>query len=209
MVLKKPTITLLIFFALFQSCNETTKKNQKSTENKNLGTEHFLENDGIQIQLPSDYKRYSSAKYEALLKDFIKGKALELEQKRLRHLRKIDGHHYIYFDNQTKSTVLINTIQHEPMEKEDAKSILSDIVRDQAEASGITKQDFTKVSANYIEGTTAKIFKSLFKVIDKENNKVDHFQHKYYISSKDRYIIIDINTPIELDFDPYLETIRL
>lgn len=210
MVLKNPiALLLLLFFTLFQSCNDTVKQNSSATEIENLGTEHFLENDGIKIQLPKDYKRYSSAKYEGLLKDLVKGKALELEQKRLRHLRKIDGHHYIYFDDKTKSTVLVNTIQNERMLREDAKSILSDIVRDQTEVSSITKQEFTKISANYSEGTKANIFKSVFKVSDKKNKKTNYFQHKYYISSKDRYIIIDINTPLELDFDPYLETIKL
>jgi hypothetical protein len=210
MTFKKQITALLLTLLVCLSCNDSKTSNaQEATTTTTLGTKHFLENDGIRIELPEDYKRYSSAKYEALLKDLLKGKALELEQQRLKHLRKIEGNNYIYFNENTKSTILINTVEPKPMLKEDATAILSDIVRDQAEISSITKQEFSKISANYSPGITANIFKSIFKVTEKKTKNAVQFQHKYYISTKDRYVIIDINTPSELDFDPYLETIRL
>ena len=209
MVLRKSIVVFFVLLSgIFYSCEEKTKKTQENINKTNvLDTKHFLENDGVQLVLPENFERYSSAKYEALLKDLIKGKELELEQKRLSHLRKIDGSHYIYFNDKTKSTITINTLPHKPLSKEDAKNILSDIVRDQNEIKRITNKEFTKISANYSEITSAQIFKSYFKITDKKK-KTNRFQHIYYISSKDKYLVIDVNSSTEIDFDTYLEKLK-
>ncbi len=204
------TIILVLLFCFANACKDgkidigDTPKEEVSIADANV---NFLEEDGIQLTLPEAFKRYSSAKYEALLKKFVKGKALELEQQRLRHLRKIDGNHYIFFDESTNSTITVNTIAHEPILKEDAKTILADIIRDQNEISKITKTEFEKISANYSESAAAQIFKTHFKVTDKKK-KTTRYQRKYYISTKDKYMIMDINTASEIDFDQYLQKIK-
>lgn len=203
-------ILFTLIIGLCISCNEnkTTKATSNTVDKETSHTEnHFLENDGIQIELPKNFARYSSAKYEALLSNFIKGPDLELEQKHLSHLRKIDGNLYIYFDDKSNSTITLNTFPYQPITKDDAKAILADIVRDQTETSKNTKKEFTKLSSNYSDGKSAQVLKSVFSIKKKKEKKPEQYQHKYYISSKDKYIIIEIRTPLELDFDPYLEKI--
>ena len=210
----KRMILMLCMVVHFVSCND--KKSSNSTSGTTLKTEtlgeaHFLENDGIQLQLPNNFERYSSAKYEALMETFLKGPILKLEQQRLRHLRKIDGNHYIFFHDSTKSTITVNTLQYQPITKEDAKTILADIIRDQNEIGRITKKEYTRISTSYSDGVSAQVLKSVFKVSDKTKKKKkteDRFQHKYYISSQDNYVIIDVNTSMDIDFDKYLEKIK-
>ena len=214
MVLKKPIATiLLVLISLFLSCNDNTK-NEVSTEKDNTklsvsSNSQFLEDDGIQLMLPENFKRYSAAEYEVILKTLAKGKILDLEEKRLRHLRNIDGNHYIYYDKESKSTILVNTIPYSPILRQNATSILADITRDLSEICKITKQDFSKITGKYNETTSAQIFKSIHKVSDKRKKKPTRYQHKYYIAfPKDKNLIIDINTTLELDFDKYLAKIK-
>lgn len=211
MTLRKKITALLFIAALgIYSCNDNKKSTTALTDNNTIeGNEQFLENDGIQLLLPKGFERISSAKYESILRDVKKGKALDIEQKRLSHLRKIDGNNYIFFDEKSKSSILVNTLPQEPILKEDAKTILADIVRDQAEISKVTKQKFSKISASYNESGFTQVFKSVFKVTDKQNKIPEYFEHKYYISTKDNYMIIDMTTPLEIDFDKYLTKIKM
>jgi len=213
MTLKRMLLALCITVC-FVSCKDkssATNTNETAVTTETIGQSHFLENDGIQLQLPDNFKRYSSAKYEALMETFLKGPMLTLEQQRLRHLRKIDGNHYIFFDDSTKSTITVNTLPTQPITKDDAKTILADIIRDQNEIGKVIKKDYTKIATSYSDGASAQILKSVFKVTDKNKKKKNpevRFQHKYYIASKDKYIIIDVNTPLDIDFDKYLEKIK-
>ena len=210
----KKIIYLLCFIGLFQSCDNKTSKDEtpQTSEAENvLGNSHFLENDGIQLFLPDNFDRYSSAKYEALMATFLEGSELKIEQQRLRHLRKIDGNHYVFFDDSMKSTITVNTLPFQPITKDDATTILTDIIRDQNEIGKATKKEYTKITTSYSNSTSAQVLKSVFKVSDqsKRRKKTENrFQHKYYISSNDKYIIIDINTSLEIDFDKYLEQIK-
>ena len=214
MVLKKPIVTfLLTLLSLFISCDDKTKNevisDNNSYESSISNNTQFLENDGIKLLLPENFKRYSSAEYEVILKTLTKGKILDLEEKRLRHLRNIDGNHYIYFDKASKSTILVNTIPYVPILRKNATSILADITRDLIEICKISKQDFSKVTGKYSETPKAQIFKSIHKVFDKGKKNSTRYLHKYYIAfPKDKNLIIDINTTLEFDFDKYLAKIK-
>ena len=178
MVLKKPIVTfLLTLLLLFLSCDDKTKNkvisDNNSYESSISNNTQFLENDGIKLLLPENFKRYSSAEYEVILKTLTKGKILDLEEKRLRHLRNIDGNHYIYFDKASKSTILVNTIPYTPILRKNATSILADITRDLIEICKISKQDFSKVTGKYSETPKAQIFKSIHKVFKHCTNKIE------------------------------------
>lgn len=209
MVLRKSIVAFLVIlsFAL-QSCDDKTKENNNSAvsnstiaDSKDL---HYLENDGIRIILPEHFERYSSARYESVLNSIASGKTFEVERDRLKHLRNVDGNNYIYFDTVSKSTITINTITHKPVLREDAKTLLADIIRDQSEISKKTDLEFTRITAKYNESVYFQVFKAVFKVSDKKK-KTESFQHNYYISSKDKSLIISLSTPLDMDFDPYLE----
>ncbi|WP_296377936.1 hypothetical protein [Winogradskyella sp.] len=214
MVLRKPIVTVLLTLVLlFVSCNDKTKNEVDSVNKSNelaiSNNTQFLEDDGIQLLLPENFKRYSSAEYEVVLKTLAKGKILDLEEKRLRHLRNIDGNHYIYFDKASKSTILVNTIPFAPILKQNASSILADITRDLSEFCKMTKQDFSKITGKYSETPSVQIFKSVHKVYDKRKKNSTRYQHKYYLAfSKDKNLIIDINTTLDFDFDNYLAKIK-
>lgn len=214
MLLRKPTLIFIAILTLaFQSCdqNKATKTETTTTKTENTvsANQQFLEDDGITLVLPDNFERYSSAEYQAVLKTLVEGKQLDLEEKRLRHLRNIDGNHYIYYDKSSKSTILINSLPYAPIPRENAKSILADITRDLTESSKITKLDFEKVTAKFSSTPSTQIFKSIYKISDKKKKKPTRYEHKYYLAfSNDKNLNIDINTTLDIDFDTYLEKIK-
>jgi hypothetical protein len=209
MVFRKPIVVVLTVLSLvFLSCDDKTKQPKNSTvTNKTIANSkdfHYLENDGIRMILPKNFERYSAARYESILDSLATGKAFEIEKKRLRHIRTIDGNNYIYFDPVSKSTITINAIPHKHILREDAKTLLSDMIRDQTDISKETDLEFTKITAKYNESVYFQVFKAIFKVTDKKKKK-ESFQHNYYISSKDKSLVISLSTALDIDFDTYLE----
>ena len=210
MVLRKSIVVILVIFvSLHLSCKDTNE-NKTSTPNTTANTTvfgpvNYLENDGIRMILHSNFERYSASKYESVLDSISSGKTFEIERDRLKHLRNIDGNNYIFFDKNSNSTLTINTIPYKKVLRADAKTLLSDIVRDQYQITNETGAKFIKVTAKYNESATTQIFKAIFKVIPKKKKAKESFIHTYYISSKDKSLVINLKTTLDMDFDPYLE----
>jgi hypothetical protein len=102
----------------------------------------------------------------------------------------------------------MNVVPYTPIYRQDAKYILGIIRQGQEELSTKTDLNYTKITAKHNNIGKTQIFKAIFKV---ENQKLQHqaFQHVYFISSNKKTVLINLITPFEVNFDPFLEKMIL
>lgn len=205
MVLRKfiVIISMSISIILF-SCNNESKSGYTFDANVEKTTRHFLEDDGIQLFLPTEFDRYSASKYERLLDSLLDKKAFELERERLKNMRKLDGNNYIYFASDLGTTFIANTIPYAPIGRQDAQKLLGIIQQNQSNAAKDIDVDFTRITAKFKDLSSAQIFKAIFRV-DQKKGDISFFQHSYFINSNQKSILINIMSPMDINFDPYIE----
>ena len=214
MVLRKTIILFLgMSILLLTSCFEVAKElqdwTQLSTSDQIIGKQHFLNDDGIKVFLPESFKPYNAVEYNQLIDSLVVNNTkLEIEHARLKTMREMEGNHYIFFDSTANSTYTINTIPYTPITRQDAKYLLGLIRKNQDQLSKLTDLDYTKVTAKHNNNGNTQVFKAIYKV---ENKKLNHqiFQHIYFVSSNKKTAFINLSTPFDVNFDPFLEKMIL
>ncbi|MFI0430897.1 hypothetical protein [Mariniflexile sp. HMF6888] len=172
------------------------------------GKYHFLTEDQIKIYLPDAFKRYSRAGYEKLIDSLASKENYELEIKRLEFLRNMEGHFYIFFDEETRSTYTINTMPYMPMHKGDAQYILGMISMNNDKISRTTDLEFTKITAKYSAHAGTQIFKAIHK-IENTKKQLTSFNSSYIVSANSKTIYVQLLTGFDVNFDPFLQKMIL
>lgn len=209
MKFKKPTLVILFVVSIvLQSCKGDLSidnvLDNKPTTSKLAGSKHILNEDGIQILLPKKFKRISIPDYTAIVNDKKNEKMFPIERLQLENSRALDGNNYMFFSKENNATYFVNSIPFSEVKKEDAQKLLGIIRQNQKKASETTDVVFEKITAKYKAVAGAQIFKAVFKA-DFEKSKKTNYQHTYYISSKDKSVLLSLVTPEEINFDPYIE----
>ncbi|MCA0153371.1 hypothetical protein [Winogradskyella vincentii] len=214
MVLRKSIVVFLFICCLFStSCLEVAKGITDWTQIEDIetidGKTHYLGDDGIKLFLPTSFNRYSTIDYLKLLDSLATdNKELEIERTRLKHMREMEGNHYIYFDDAVNATYTLNTVPFTPISRQDAKFLLGIIRQNQEELSQNSDLDYTKITAKHNDNGKTQVFKAIFKI---ENKKLEQqaFQHAYFISSNKKTVLINLMAPFEVYFDPFIEKMIL
>jgi hypothetical protein len=204
----KSYIYLIVFTFLITSCLNLTNEAQSWLENENVenipGKYHFLDDTGTKIYLPTDFERFSLAKYQKLLGSLTTKKENNFEIDRLNVLRKMEGSLYIFFDKNTRSTYTINTIPFFKFSKKSAGQLLGLIQSNNQKLAKNSDITFTKLSAKYGGNVNQQLFKAIYKVKNKKI-KQEVFNSSYIISSNDKTVFVLLTTPFEADFNPFIE----
>lgn len=210
MVLKKSIVLILgVLCMISTSCLEVAKEISDWTEAEDInavdGQTHFLGEDGIKLFLPKTFKKYTSIEYLALLDSLVSDNTqLEIERTRFRNLREMKGNHYIFFDNSLNATFTINTIPYAPISRQDAKYLLGIIRQSQREVAATSDLEYEKITAKHNNNGRTQVFKAIFKITDTKLQQ-QVFQNAYFVSSNKKTVIINLMTPFEVNFDPFLE----
>jgi hypothetical protein len=190
------------------SCLNLTNEAQNWLENENVeniaGKYHFLDDTGTKIYLPTDFERFSLAKYQKLLDSLVTKKEYNFEIDRLNELRKMEGSLYIFFDKNTGSTYTVNTIPFFKFSRQSAGQLLGLIQLNNQKAAKDSEITFTKISAKYGGNVNQQLFKAIYKVKAKKI-KQEVFNSSYIISSNDKTVFVQLTTEFEADFDPFIE----
>ena len=208
----KNILTCLFLICIFFSCSQLEKETQSWFANENMtsisGNHHFLSDKGIKVFLPEDFKKYSLVEYQNLLKKSTKKKTYEYEIERLTMLRKMEGSFYIFFDEHSGSTFTVNTVEHFKFSRDDASQLLGYIKLTNEQEEHKKHLNFKKLTAKYTGNTRQQIFKSIHKIEDLKS-KTEGYNTAYIISSNDKTVIMQLLTPTQVDFDAYIQKLKM
>ncbi|MBT8245502.1 MAG: hypothetical protein HKP48_11525 [Winogradskyella sp.] len=205
---KSIVISLLSLVFILQSCKENSKlqnilDNEEPTTTL-IGNKHILEEDGIQLQLPEDFKRLSVAEYSKILNQKKNRTKFNIEREELKNVRSLNGNSYIFFNEKNNSSYYINTIPYSEIKKDDAQKLLGIIRQNQNDVSKKSKVKFDRLTAKFKSTTGAQIFKAIFKA-EFEKTKNTQYQHSYFINSNEKSVLLTLITSKEINFDKYIE----
>ena len=209
---RKKTILLFIiaFNFLFTSCLQVGKEVVDWMDAKNtdeaFGTYHYLDGNNSEVYLPEEFKKYSISKYQKILDSLIPKDQLNFEFDRLNNLNDMKGEFYIFFDKSTNSTCTLNTMPYIPITKREAQQFLGLMRINSEKATRGTDINFNKITAKYTGTPDNCIFKSVYKT---ESEKVNFYTSTFFITSNNKTLFIQLSTPFEAYFDPFIKKIRM
>lgn len=209
MVLKKSIVIILaITVTVMLSCKGDVKINSildnEQPTTTVIGTKHILEEDGIQLQLPEDFKRLSVAEYSEILNQKKNNTKFLIEREELKNVRSMDGNSYIFFNSTNSASYYINSIPYSEIKKEDAQKLLGIIRQNQNDISKKHNVKFERITAKFKSITSAQIFKAVFKA-NFTKLKNTQYQHSYFINSNGKSVLLTLITEEDINFDKYIE----
>lgn len=203
-------LTSLVIIITLISCaqlEKDTNNSFKTEDDINIsGKYHFLSDKGIKVFLPKTYDKLTLVEYQNLLKKDKKNSEFKIE--RLKTLKKMEGSFYIFFDTSSQSTFTVNTVPHFEFDKEDANQLLSYIKLTNESEADKKDRKLTKITAKYTGSTRQQIFKSIHK-IENVKSKTESYNTAYIISSNDKTVIMQLLTPTQVEFDSYIQKLKM
>ncbi len=198
-------IGALCMLSCLQLANELNNWSEYENIDQISGKYHVLDEDGVKLFLPDEFDRLSYIGYKKMLDSLISKKAFNYESARLRSLREMEGRLYIFFDDITGSTVTVNTMPYTPLSRDDAQYLLGMIKIGNDKISDELGINIEKITARYKDGVNAQIFKAIYKIDD--HKKLGTVYNSTYIitSNSGKTLFIQLITPFEVDFDPFLQ----
>ena len=194
------------------SCMDAVKESQKLVEESQkpvLEGKFFpIESQGIKLFLPKEFKNISKTEYLELIKKTADSLAISLESERISNLYK-SGHELYLYQHKTSGSILsVVPTDYFKFNKADAQMLLNQIKYNHDEINSLTGLLFNKKEARFFETKEAQIFKAIYQVISpKAENEFN--KQVYFVSFNKKSFALTLETPFVVDFDPYLEKIRI
>lgn len=171
------------------------------------GKYHILEEDGIRVFLPTNFKRYSLAEYQQTLKAKLSKEEADIQIQNINQKAQLEGELYIYFEEVSGSTCLVFGMPYTEMRKSDAQLFLG-MMRTQVEKYLDATSKYEKITAKYVGYPNQYIFKSVYKISSEEKN-FEYYNALYFVTRKGKTIAFQIITPVGVYFDPFIEKIEM
>ncbi|RAR46852.1 hypothetical protein [Flavobacterium lacus] len=205
-------IVLLISTSTLFSCLEAVKESQKvilESQKPALEGKFFpIESQGIRLFLPKEFKKLTKAEYLELVDETEDSLNVDIEKERLAKLYQ-SGHDIFLFQHTTSGSILsLVPTEYFKFNKADAQMLLNQIRYSHDQVNAQTGMLFNKQEARFFETKEAQIFKAIYKVIVPKNEFEFHKQ-VYFVSFNKKSFALTLETPFVVDFDPYLEKIRI
>ncbi len=205
---------ILLFFVtlLMTSCVEAVKESQKiilENQKPPLEGKFFpIESQGIRLFLPKEFKKLSKSEYLERIDTIEDSLTVGLENERLRNLYR-SGHEIFLFQHISSGSILsMIPTDYFKFNKADAQIILNQIRYTHDEINALTGVIFNKQEARFFETKEAQVFKAIYQVIIPET-AAEFNKQVYFVSFNKKSFALTLETPFVVDFDPYLEKIRI
>lgn len=203
---------ILLCFLGMASCKEAIKESQKAlkeTQKPIVEGKFFpLETEGIKMYLPKEFKKLSKTEYLEFVEQSTDTLAVNLEKERLRDLARSQSKVYFFQHTSSNSILTVFPTEYIKFSKSDAQMLLNDIKFHHDLITEKTGLLYTKKEARFFETKEAQIFKSTY-TINSKDVVGDFFKQIYFVSFNNKSFALTLETPFLVDFDPYLEKIRV
>ena len=155
----------------------------------------------------------------------IKKSHTEIEDERIRFFYQqsyekqllAKGNFYNFYSNEYESEVEIHTLPYMPFDKNSAQQLLYYIRKGHEKYQKVTGIYHEKIKATYSGDRSMQIFKAIYSLYKFNNGKIETekddnyiiYKTVYLITSKNKTFMLNILTPFEEDFDPFIRKIKL
>jgi len=203
---------LILSTSTLFSCMEAVKESQKvilESQKPALEGKFFsIESQGIRLFLPKEFKKLSKSDYLQLIENSEDSLVISLENERLTNLYK-SGHDIYLFQHISSGSILsLIPTDYVKFNKSDAQMLLNQIRYNHDEVSASTGIIFNKQEARFFGTKDAQIFKAIYKVIVPKK-QIEFNKQLYFVSFNNKSFGLTLETASVVDFDPYLEKIRV
>ncbi|GAB5399760.1 MAG: hypothetical protein Aureis2KO_13450 [Aureisphaera sp.] len=202
----------LILLLVSSSCQNIDKeiKDIWETDEKGsvIGTYHYLDDRGIKLFLPDAFEKTSVSEYQKILDSLLDKESYRYETNRINKLQSMDGGFHLFFDQYSRSTCTVNSVNFMPMTKNEAQEFLGIMRRSIEQSFDHKNYTIEKVSAKYNGDSDEHVFKGVFMV---SNEKLDseYYSSTYIITSNEKTVIMQITSPFKGNFDPFVTKINM
>jgi len=212
----KKLFHLAFISALFIQCKEVAEKTIETIEKTNkppLEGKFFpLERQGIKIFLPKEFNRIDNDNYVDFLKNIpITEENIEIEKRRIQDIER-SGHEVYLFEYMGSGSILnVITTKYILFDRDDAQMLLNSIKMEHDRHTYEQGHYFEKIEAKFMGSNETQIFKAIYEVTPpaKDESSNSYFKQVYFVSFNKKAFSLILETPFLVDFDPYLEKIRV
>ncbi len=214
----KKIVCILLIIISAPSCKESKGFNEEMlVKPVDLGLYYTLEKDQIKLCLPEGYRKLSESEIRSF-HESIKNEEERYYYEKAYEQRKVArGNHYDFYNEELFSEVNVNTLPYMPFNKRDASQLLYYLRKNNERYQRATGIVHNKIKATYIGQQGLQVFKAKYRLTrfnaddDAQNNEEEYEMYStiYLISSKQKTFILNILTPYEMDFDPFIRKIQL
>lgn len=212
----KKLFLLAFLSVLFIQCKEVAEKAidtvEKSKKPPLEGRFFPLERQGIKIFLPKEFNRIEKHNYVDFLKNIpISEENIEIEKRRIQEIER--GGHEVYLFEYIGSGSILNvvTTKYIPFDRDDAQMLLNSIKMEHDMSSFEHGHQFEKIEAKFMGSNETQIFKAIYEVTTPTEDETSnaYFKQIYFVSFNKKTFMLILEAPFLVDFDPYLEKIRV
>ena len=214
--MKNKQYLVYVFFLVsslgFLSCISWTEEVAQwvnvETVDEVSGKYHFLEDNGINIYLPGDFKRYSLLEYQQLLDSLATKEEYTFQVNRLNSISDMEGKLYLFYDTYSTATLLVNSMPYTPISKEEAQMFLGMLRMNHEAMTRDAKLDITRLTAKYVGGPTQHVFNCIHQ-IDNKQQDLTWYTSTYIVTSNQKTAFIQLTTPFEVNFNPFIDKMTM
>lgn len=201
---------LLLVFAT--SCDQIIKNSNdilSQSKATTLEGKYFpLEKHNIKLFLPKEFRNLSLKDYMTLVEKTQDSVVIALHRNKLETLRKANTDLYVYEYLESGSVLNVIPTEYFKFKKEDAQYLLNSIRYEHDKVSAMTGIHFTKNNAQFIGNDELQIFKADYTLTG-PNIEGEFYKQIYLVSFNKSTFYLMLETPFLVDFDPYLQKIRV
>ncbi len=208
MIKKIIYIVFLIF--LSTSCKEIAEKTSETiieNQKKEIsGKYHTIKDEKIKVFLPEEFKYTNTQNYLNQIAQSGDSSAYYAEKKRFKDIH--DSGKKIYLFEYLKGASIVKVLpeRYVAFTNSDAKYMLG--IVDNIIKANNTGMNFEIMESQFKGNKNISIFKVIYQV-KSPKLIVDMYKYVYFISYNKKSVFVNLETPSLLDFDPYIQKIRL
>lgn len=208
-------IVLLIVLFTFLSC----KKETKGFDEKNLlkpvdfGEYHTIGKNDLKVFLPEGFKKLTQKDKQQFINSIENKEAKDYVHKMNQARKFSKGKFYDFYNEELSSEVVVSTFPYTPFNKSSAIQLLYLIENTNSKFEELTGIVHEKQKSTYYGVQGLQIFKAIYKLfaMNEQTGEYDEILYKtvYLVTSNQKTFAVNITTPYELDFAPFIKKTKL
>lgn len=206
----KKYFSLLLILFLFSACQQVIEKTAENlvTEKKELiGKYHTLKSEKIKVFLPKEFNYLTTKNYLEYIEKSKDTFLLNSEKQRIDFVKNTGRKIYFFEHFESASIATIMPEKYIEFSSRDAKYLLA-VIDKTIKSNSQPYTQYELLESQFKGNKNLKIFKAIYEA---KSPKIEMkiYKHVYFISYNKKSVLFNLETPVQIDCDPYIEKIRI